>query len=88
MPSFGVFMAFVGLAASYCAFSTIHERRRHRAIYDCAHEAFMANPNKVENRVMWYSARDLDTSIHSGHFTILLGGSLLFVYGLRTLLAG
>lgn len=88
MPLFGALMVFIGLTASYCAFSTIHERRRHQAIYNCAHEAFMANPNKVENKVMWYSARDLNTSIHSGHFTTLLGGALLAVVGLSTIFAG
>lgn len=88
MPLLGVLMVFIGLTAAYCALSTMHERRRRQAIYDCAYEAFMANPNKVENKVMWYSARDLNTSIHSGHFAALVGGGLLVVGGLNTILAG
>ena len=88
MPLLGVLMVFTGLTAAYCAFSAIRERHRRQAIYDRAHEDFMANPNKVENRVVWLSARDLNTEVNPGYFVVLIGGGLLFVGGFSALLAG
>ena len=57
MPFIGVLMACTGLTAAYCSLSAIHEQRRSQAVYDRAHEDFMANPNKVENRVLVFRAR-------------------------------
>ena len=88
MPFIGVLMACTGLTAAYCSLSAIHEQRRSQAVYDRAHEDFMANPNKVENRVLWYSARDLNTTVNPGHFAILAAAGLLFVGGLSALLVG
>ena len=84
----GVLMACAGLTAAYCSLSAIHERLRSQAIYDRAHEDFMANPNKVENRVVWLSVRELNTTVNPRHFATLAIGGLLFIGGLGTLLAG
>lgn len=83
----GVLMACTGLTAACCSLSAIQGLCRSRAIYSRAYEDFMANPNKVENRVVWFAARDLNTAVNPGHFAVLVGGGLLLVGGC-TLLAG